>query len=113
MVLQIEDVSGATFAGYVKWPSLKNSTTSMNGRFVDDFGDFVEQSKWQYVKGFGTVESGEWVIFTETDLIQGGNITLNGLYYAHAGEDGTMNGVWFADSERSEPGGSFTITAQC
>jgi hypothetical protein len=48
----------------------------MDGKFVKDFGDVLERSKWGYVKGFGVDKGGVWLTFTERGLLQGSGILL-------------------------------------
>lgn len=109
MVLHIEQVEGMRFSGKLHWPTLRNSITVMRGEFVESFGDFVEQSKWRYVGDLNSENGGVWMKFTETELIQGSNIVLNGWYYAYAQDNNTMRGVFFSSEEAAEPIGDFTI----
>lgn len=109
MTMYIERRSRTTFSGKLHWTTLRNSITSIDGRFITNFGDVLEQSKWKYVRGFGVDKSGVWLNFTERELLQGNGIVLGVIYYAHLNDDGTMQGVWFNSDKDSEPGGNFEI----
>jgi hypothetical protein len=111
MILSIEAVTNRNFSGFLRWPTLRNSITSMHGEVVQDFGDFVEQSKWEFIDGFDTATGGIWLKFTETSIVQGSGITLNGWYYAHIDDADVMRGVWFRPGA-SEPRGRFEIFLQ-
>ena len=113
--LVIEAVKGDTFSGKMIWQSIKNgrgAITKMNGMFVKDFGDTTEQSKWGFNPDFKNGDkSGTWLKWTETDMIQGSNYTLNGWYYAHIRTDGTMVGIYFFSASASKPASdSYTLT---
>jgi uncharacterized protein YjbI with pentapeptide repeats/ABC-type branched-subunit amino acid transport system ATPase component len=112
MNLHMESRSESNFSGKLHWTTLRNSITTMDGRFVTDFGDILEQSKWRYVEEFGDSKGGSWLTFTERELLQGSGIVLGTVYYAHLKEDGTMEGVWFDDDHASEPSGKFEINLQ-
>ena len=112
MIMYIESSSGVKFSGKLNWPKLRNSITSMDGKFVENFGDVLERSKWKYVNGFDVDKSGVWLTFTEQELLQGGGILLGAVYYAQLKEDGIIQGVWFNSDKASEPGGDFKINSQ-
>lgn len=109
MVFHIEQIRGNEFSGKLHWPSLRNSITQVEGEFVEDFGDILQQSKWSYIEDFDIDKNGIWMMFTETQILQGSNIETSNLYLARLRDDGTMEGVYFSNNQRSQPGGDFTI----
>ncbi|MEH2308513.1 hypothetical protein [Nostoc sp.] len=117
MVLHIEQVNNSLFTGKLHWPTFNNTFTEVSGEFVTEFGDDMEESKWEFLKDFKNNRNGTWLKFTETKILLGGNldrgrlIILNGLYYAHivTGEDRSMSGVFFVKKKDSEPMGKFSL----
>jgi hypothetical protein len=97
--LLIEKVNGAAFTGKMIWQSFakyRGAILKMNGEFVTDFGDAVEQAKWNNLEDYRIgAKGGYWLKWTETEIIDGANYTLNGWYYAHIREDRTMVAVYF------------------
>lgn len=74
----------------------------MNGEFITDFGDEVEQIRWSNLDDYKSEDkSGYWLKWTETEVIDGGNYTVNGWYYAHIREDGTMVAVYFYNDKET------------
>jgi hypothetical protein len=110
VILYIEEIYKSSFTGKLNWPTIGNIFTSIEGEYITDFGDAIEQSKWAFIGDFKAgKENGIWLKFTETHVIQGhGFIILNGWYYAHIRENGTIVGVWFR-KDATQPGGEFTI----
>jgi hypothetical protein len=97
--LLIEKMKGTTFTGKMIWQSFgkyRGATLKMNGEYITDFGNQVEQAKWNNLEDYKDGDkSGTWLKWTETEVIAGGNYTTNGWYYAHIREDGTMVAVYF------------------
>lgn len=97
--LLIEKVDGNTFSGKMIWQSFskyKGAILKMNGKFITDFGDEKEQIKWSNLDDYTREDkSGYWLKWTETEIIDGANYTVNGWYYAHIRTDGTMVAVYF------------------
>jgi len=89
--------------------SSKGAILKMNGEYITDFGDQVEQTKWNNLEDYKNGETGgSWLKWTETEVISGGNYTTNGWYYAHIREDGTMVAVYFFNNtETVADSGSF------
>lgn len=102
MDLYVEKVSGRNFFGKIHWPQLRNSITAIDGEIVSDFGDIVEQSRWKLVPGFDINKSPQCLTFTDTQLIQGSGIYLNGKYYACI-QSGAMQGAYFLRPTESTP----------
>ncbi len=112
--LLIEKMKGTTFTGKMIWQSFGNSrgaTLKMNGEYITDFGNQVEQAKWNNLEDYKNGDkSGTWLKWTETEVIVGGNYTTNGWYYAHIREDGTMVAVYFFNNtETVADKGSFVL----
>jgi hypothetical protein len=112
--LLIEKMKGTTFTGKMIWQSFgrsKGAMLKMNGEYITDFGDQVEQAKWKNLEDYNEVDkSGTWLKWTETEVISGGNYTTNGWYYAHIRKDGTMVAVYFYnDHELVADTGSFVF----
>jgi len=108
MVLYIERINFQNFTGKLFWKTFNNTITSVRGEVVKNFGDAVEQNKWRYIKGVNLNETGIWIVFTETALIQGG-VALNGSYYAHISENKNMQGVYFREGNMN-PAGDYFLT---
>jgi hypothetical protein len=114
ITLLIEKINAATFTGKMIWQSFgkyKGAILKMNGEFVTDFGNEVEQAKWNNLEDYRNGErSGYWLKWTETQIIDGANYTVNGWYYAHIRENGTMVAVYFFnDHETVADKGSFIL----
>lgn len=108
MDLQIERLSGVSFSGQISWPDLRNSITEINGEIVSNFGDLAEKSKWKLVPNFDSNNSLQCLNFTDSRLVQGSGIVLNGKYYACI-EDGIMKGIYFLRPTESTPRKEFTL----
>ncbi len=104
MILKIAKIQNNLFSGFLHWPSLGDTITNVNGSIVSDFGDSVEQSKWQYVDGFNSGAKGTWLKFIETSFVQGNSVLLNVSYYALAHSDGTIHGVFFLEGASTTKG---------
>ena len=78
-------MKGTTFTGKMIWQSFgrsKGAMLKMNGEYITDFGDQVEQAKWKNLEDYNEVDkSGTWLKWTETEVISGGNYTIKWLYY--------------------------------
>jgi hypothetical protein len=114
ITLLIEKINGSAFSGKMIWQSFskyKGAILKMNGEFVTDFGDQVEQAKWNNLADYNSGDkSGYWLKWTETEVIDGANYTVNGWYYAHIRESGTMVAVYFFnDHETVADKGSFIL----
>ncbi len=105
ITLLIEKVNGTTFTGKMIWQSFgrsRGAILKMNGEYVSDFGDEVEQSKWNNLEDYRSGDrSGAWLKWTETEIIDGENYTVNGWYYAHIREDGNMVAVYFFNKDET------------
>jgi hypothetical protein len=102
----IEKVDETEFTGKMVWQSFdrfRGAILKMNGYFITDFGDETEQAKWSYHKDFGEDTSGNWLKWTETEVIQGANYTVNGWYYAHIRDNGTMVAIYFFSKDAAIP----------
>jgi hypothetical protein len=96
----IEKMNGTTFTGKMIWQPFeqyRGAILKMNGEFVTDFGDEIEQAKWENLEDYNNDDkSGYWLKWTETQIIKGSGYTVNGWYYAHIRENGrTMVVVYF------------------
>lgn len=83
----------------------------MNGEFITDFGTGAELTKWNNLEDYKIGDrSGFWLKWTETEIIDGGNYTVNGWYYAHIRLDGTMVAVYFYNKDETVADtGTFTF----
>jgi len=114
--LLIEKVDGNTFSGKMIWQSFGNyrgAILKMNGEFVTDFGDNIEQLKWSNLDDYNKEDkSGYWLKWTETEIIDGANYTVNGWYYAHIRLDGTMVAVYYYNDEETVPSSGVIVFEQ-
>ena len=85
MIMEFNEVEVCNFYGELRWPTLNNSITKMEGYFRNDS-----------------------LFFTETELTQGSNIILDGAYIATC-FDNTIEGIWNYPNNGAE-GGNFRIT---
>lgn len=98
----IEELRGNAFTGKMIWTgkgNIRGATTVIEGEFVTDFGDAMEQAKWGKHPDYTGLLEGTWIKWTETGFVQGRGYTLGGWYYGHIGEDGTMTGIYFLNDE--------------
>jgi hypothetical protein len=107
-------MSGTTFTGKMIWQSYSNSKGAilkMNGEFITDFGDELEQARWNNLEDYKNGDKdGTWLRWTETELIEGANYTVNGWYYAHIRENGKMVAVYFFNkTETVADSGTFSL----
>jgi hypothetical protein len=110
----IEKIDGTTFTGKMIWHAFskfRGAILKMHGEFVTDFGDEIEQIKWNNLDDYKSEDkSGYWLKWTETEIIDGANYTVNGWYYAHIRESGTMVAVYFFnDKETVADSGVITL----
>jgi hypothetical protein len=112
--LLMEHISGTDFTGKMVWSSTarhRGAILKMNGEYVVDFGNDFEQARWNNLADYNTEDlSGIWLKWTETEILDGRNYTVNGWYYAHVREDGTMVAVYFFnDTELIADKGAFSF----
>lgn len=105
--LLIEEIEETAFSGKMIWHSfnnIKGATLKMNGEYITDFGDAVEQHKWNQHPDYKIGNrSGTWLKWTETEIIDGRNYTVNGWYYAHIREDRTMVAIYYFNADETVP----------
>lgn len=87
MEMEVTEVDGLNFAGQLRWPSLSNSVTTMEGFLRNDT-----------------------LFWTETELLQGSGIVLNGDYIVPFESEDELSGEWFYPNQPTNAGGIFTIT---
>lgn len=92
MTLYIEEKSGDRVSGKFQWPDRNNRFQGWEGNIVHDFGDVIEQSKWEQVDGFGS--EGTYIKETRKWVISEGGGT-DGNYYFYLSPTGRLTGVWF------------------
>jgi hypothetical protein len=115
ITLLILAMDGTTFSGQMIWMPFgrsRGATLRMNGEYMTtDFGDETEQIRWNNLEDYkNKVEGGSWLKWTETETISGRNYTVNGWYYAHIRDDGTMVAVYFFnDTEILADAGTFVL----
>ena len=105
----------AAFFGKMIWHSFNNirgATLKINGEYITDFGDAVEQHKWSYHPDYKIGDrSGTWLKWTETEIIVGRGYTVNGWYYAHIRDDKTMVAIYYYNADETVPSSDhFTFT---
>jgi hypothetical protein len=105
-ILHIEERSGDRVSGKQHYPDRSNTFIGWEGNVVHDFGDVIEQSRWEYVEGFGT-EGGTWIKETRRWEIEGG-FRMGGLNYYYISDTGRVTGVHIHES-RSDPSATFEL----
>ena len=85
MVMEVQKVDGCNFSGILKWPTLRNSVTTMKGSLKDGK-----------------------LVWTETSLLQGSGIILNGQYVVPLTGKDKLSGEWFQPNGKKD--GTFTIS---
>lgn len=113
--LLIEEIEGTMFFGKMIWHSFnkyRGAILKMEGEYITDFGDEAEQSKWNYLEDYKLGDrSGTWLKWTETEILDGRNYTVNGWYYAHIREDRTMMAIYYFSADATVPASdTFTFT---
>ena len=88
MIMDVRSVEGCRFYGLLRWPTLRNSITTMEGFYRNDT-----------------------LFWTEPTLLQGSDIILNGLYVVPFSKE-TFNGHWYYPDEPTREGGSFSISKE-
>lgn len=109
IVLEVDDT---TFKGQMSWGGNSPALTKMNGYFVTDFSteSEFELARWNFHEDYeGGDRSGTWVKWTETEMIKGGNYTMNGWYYAHIRTDGTLVGIYYFSPEATTPATDYYV----
>jgi hypothetical protein len=105
IIFRIEKMNGTKFTGRTFWTNTSGYTTilKMNGEYVTDFGNEVEQARWNNLEDYKNEDkSGTWLKWTETEVIDGyASSGLNGWYYAHIREDGEMVAVFFFNDKET------------
>jgi hypothetical protein len=108
IILRIEKVNElnkSKFTGRTFWTNTNGYTTilKMNGEYVTDFGNEVEQARWNNLEDYKNGDrSGAWLKWTETEVIDGyASSGLNGWYYAHIRKDGDMVAVFFFNDKET------------
>ena len=91
----------------MNFPQMNNTILQVSGQVVSSFGDFLEQSRWQFVTDGKKSRDGKWVKFRETKLLQGANVTPDTTYFAELKED-SLKGCWFIGDDTTV-GGTFEI----
>ncbi len=112
MVMRVESLDGMAFTALTSWPTLRNSVTAVEGLLVEDFSDFVQQTRWRLVPTYRADDPAQTcVTFSDRELVQGSGISLDNLYLACLTESGeSMQGVYFSNPDSGDPSGSFELT---
>lgn len=92
MKLYIEEKSGDNVSGKFQWPDRNNRFQGWEGIIVHDFGDVIEESKWEQVEGFGS--EGTYIKETRKWVISAGG-GIDGNYYFYISPEGRLTGLWF------------------
>jgi hypothetical protein len=87
MFMNVDRVEGCRFYGILRWPTLRNSITTMEGYFKNDT-----------------------LFWTEPSLIQGSNIILDGDYIAPFTSKNRLDGSWYFPNQPTREGGVFSIS---
>ncbi|MBI5954966.1 MAG: hypothetical protein HY865_25185 [Chloroflexi bacterium] len=105
IIFLMEKMDGNAFTGRTFWTNTSGYTTilKMNGEYVTDFGDEVEQARWNNLEDYKNGDrNGAWLKWTETEVIDGyADSGLNGWFYAHIREDGDMVAVFFYNEKET------------
>jgi len=106
--LNVESVAGKHIKAQANFVDKNNTIIEMSGDIVDSFGDFVEQSHWQFAAKDKKFKDGIWIKMTETKVIQG-SWDLKGTYYLFL-SGGSLAGCWYYDKE-TQPRGRLELKA--
>lgn len=106
--LNIESVTGKHIKAQANFVNKDNSIVEMSGDIVDSFGDFVEQSHWQFAAKDKKFKDGTWIKMTETKLVQG-RWDIKSTYYLFL-SGGSLVGCWYYGNE-SQPRGRIELKA--
>lgn len=91
--VNVESVTGQHIKAQINFIDRQNAIVELTGDIVDSFGDFVEQSRWQFVIKDKKFKDGTWLKLTEVKVIQG-NWDPKGTYYCFL-TDGSIVGCWY------------------
>ncbi len=106
--LNIESVTGKDIKAEANFVDYQNSIVELKGEIVDSFGDFVEQSRWQFAAKDKKFKDGTWIKFHEIKLVQG-NSELKQTYYVFVADDNGMGCWYYADDP--QPRGRLELKA--
>jgi hypothetical protein len=106
--LNVESVAEKHIKAQANFVDRDNTIIEVNGDIVDSFGDFVEQSHWQFAIKDKKFKDGTWIKMTETKLIQG-RWDLKGTYYLFLSGDSIV-GCWYYNNE-THPSGRIELKA--
>jgi hypothetical protein len=108
--LSVESVADKHIKAKLNLVDWQNTMVELSGDIVDSFGDFVEQSRWQFVIKDKKFTDGNWVKLTDVKLIQG-NWDLKQTYYGFLSHDLAGNsivGCWYGGND-PQPRGRFEL----
>ena len=93
--LNVESVTGRHVKAQLNFIDSGNAIVELSGEIVDSFGDFAEQSKWQFVTKDKKFKDGTWVKLTEVKLIQG-SWDIKQTYYIFVTGDSMVGCFYYA-----------------
>lgn len=102
----VEDITDRHIKGQLNFVDFNNVIVQVDGEIVDSFGDFVEQSHWQFVAKDKKFRDGIWIKLKETNAIQG-NWDLKTVYYGFL-KDGVLVGCFYYGTDTA-PHGRFEL----
>jgi hypothetical protein len=106
--LNVESVAGKHIKAQANFVDKDNAIVEMSGDVVDSFGDFVEQSHWQFAIKDKKFKDGTWIKMTETRLVQG-KWDVKSTYYLFLTGD-SLVGCWYYGNE-PQPRGRIELKA--
>jgi hypothetical protein len=87
MVMEVTEIDGCNFSGFLEWPTLRNSITTMEGYHRNDT-----------------------IYWTEPELLQGSGILLDGHYVSIFSSTRTINGFYYMPKNINMEVGAFTLS---
>jgi len=106
--INVESVVGKHIKAEANYVDSNNTIVELSGDIVDSFGDFVEQSHWQFAIKDKKFKDGTWIKLHETKLIQGNSNLKNTFYLFLSGD--SIVGCWYSDQETT-PHGRISLKA--
>ena len=106
--LNVASITDKHVKAQLNFVNRNNSIVELTGIVADSFGDFVEQSRWQFVASDKKFKDGTWIKFTDVKLIQG-DVEIKSTYFVFL-KDNTITGCWF-HADEPQPSGRIELKA--
>lgn len=107
--LNIDSVTDGHVKGQLNFVDFGNAIVQVEGEIASSFGDFVEQSHWQFVAKDKKFRDGTWIKLKEISCVQG-KWELKTVYYGFLKDD-VLAGCFYYGTE-TEPHGRFELRPQ-